>query len=355
MLKKLIRKMYISILTCVLVLCTTITTTYAWLGSLPYSNVGKFSLAVDFEQGDYSLKISADGENFYESLTDVQVKRAVLIGTGNYTESELVSDDTVLTKFDEMRKEFDAVTTDINPLTNTLTSFTDVAGNVMTEDFVKFDIYLKAENEIEVAEGSTPDTTTPLDVYFSNTEIITGVVSSYNLSENFVFGEDCEYDVLKNTQFKRVTIDTANAARLAITKYNSVSTEEVDKVYNPTKTTIYTPGNDEPSYDATTKVYNLGGMLLKKSNLALSYFNKKFGKNYEIPSNMLRANNPNYKDQYLNCNNVISSTTDNFTIESIIKLTVYFWFEGWDADCLDAVLTKEVTIELSFTSVNHLL
>src|SRR5574344_2612648 len=100
MLKKLIRKMYISILTCVLVLCTTITTTYAWLGSLPYSNVGKFSLAVDFEQGDYSLKISADGENFYESLTDVQVKRAVLIGTGNYTESELVSDDTVLTKFE---------------------------------------------------------------------------------------------------------------------------------------------------------------------------------------------------------------------------------------------------------------
>ena len=33
-----------------------------------------------------------------------------------------------------------------------------------------------------------------------------------------------------------------------------------------------------------------------------------------------------------------------------MKITVYFWFEGWDADCISAIDQKSVSLNLKFTS-----
>ena len=37
-------------------------------------------------------------------------------------------------------------------------------------------------------------------------------------------------------------------------------------------------------------------------------------------------------------------------VQTKMKISVYLWFEGWDADCLKAIVRRPVTLNLTFTS-----
>ena len=79
--KQIIRKMNLSIITCMLVLVLNVTTTFAWAGLQTYSNVENFDVSLESSQ-TYQIKISLDGENFSSNLNELAFKRTVLDNMG---------------------------------------------------------------------------------------------------------------------------------------------------------------------------------------------------------------------------------------------------------------------------------
>ena len=53
-------------------------------------------------------------------------------------------------------------------------------------------------------------------------------------------------------------------------------------------------------------------------------------------------------------NHLIDSTVESEQISTskMMKIKVYFWFEGWDADCMGAINNSIVNINLGFMTNN---
>ena len=75
--KEIIRKMNLSIITCILVLVLNVTTTFAWAGLQNYSNVEDFDMSLESSL-EYELKISLDGINFYNEINELDFKKVLL-------------------------------------------------------------------------------------------------------------------------------------------------------------------------------------------------------------------------------------------------------------------------------------
>ena len=65
--KEVIRKMNLSIITCMLVLVLNVTTTFAWAGLQNYSNVENLDLSLQSSE-TYAIQVSLDGINFYNEI-----------------------------------------------------------------------------------------------------------------------------------------------------------------------------------------------------------------------------------------------------------------------------------------------
>ena len=89
------KKLYISVLTSILVLLTTVATTFAWVGVFANSTFESFDIDIRASKLDeYSLEISSDGVNFSDSISFDSLKKQILMNWG-YTEEQLYSDDKI--------------------------------------------------------------------------------------------------------------------------------------------------------------------------------------------------------------------------------------------------------------------
>ena len=171
---------------------------------------------------------------------------------------------------------------------------------------------------------------------------------------------DSPYSILKEIP-QMYSVNSKNAVRFGLSVYEPINVNSNYSDESPLFTKIFQGGSQMPSYEEG--VFNLGGCLEKQYNTAInellivrpnyysltsrgifeqSLYNASIRNDLElIESNRQIWNKREHLDNYLGCMD---------GIQTKMKISVYFWFEGWDADCLKAIEKQPVTLNLTFTS-----
>ncbi len=313
-----LKKMWMSVILSIIVLVATVTSTYAWYAMNRTNNIDEFSFNIN---GGASLKISTDGVHFYDNLSDLDVKKAILnkrgIDTSGLNEKHIDN----------------LFSIELNPVTpsdytNLSSGFENIEGaGVNSYEYISFDFYL-ATNTL-LPENSS------LSVNFTNN--YTFISSDSYIEKSLLDINNSQFPFERESLSSKLKINTKNAMRLGIESYDVV--EIGGTSVNPVST-IYDFGGDSPNFK--NDVYNFGG-INAKYNMALDVYNRLMGKNLSVPIN-------NRKDIYFDRNEIVSSN-EKFILGYMKKFTAYFWLEGWDADCITELQGSKFTFSLEMESI----
>ena len=361
------KKMFISILTSVIVMVTMVATTFAWVGIFTYANTEKFQLNLKTSKLDssYYLTISGTGKrnSFSDSVPAIDIERQIV--NFRYDNNYIDTNDEVITQLYD-RISLAPVTTSI--INNSFTEFEEIDYNYsslkfdVSKDYFKFDLYLS----VDTKEGITSETTginsnvllAGLDETLNGT-ISTGKFLNSNPFGNLPSGQI--NDLLKSIP-ETYSVNSKNACRIGLSLFEPI---EIDDEYTghelPVKSYIYQGGNELPSYDEETGVYDLGGCLPEDQNTALqelriirpAYSSLPSGLYYEKLNSAMARNDLTITEE----NSKLWDKQNNYKylgvmngIQTKMKITVYFWFEGWDSDCLQLIERNPVSMQLTFTT-----
>ena len=347
-----IRKIYLSVMVSVLCMITLVTATFAWIGFLDFSDFEEFEInLMGSELEEYGIEISLTGEEgtFGSSVDAIELKRIILKNTGR--SSYIVDSMTD----EEVKKSFSKLNLDqctvIPNADKSFPEFKDIDGN-NTKMYFKFDIYISPFKLYE----SDDESEYYLNAYLLG-DLFQGTKKTKNLVNKFTYPSDfvneVENGIKKDTEIKNnVTVDSSSACRISIQKYDVVDKYDTDAYKNDSYINdliIFQGGTKNPTYDSKNNVYSFGGILEEKYNLALCDYNKKF-KNAKksIPTELYSRGDIEYNNNYQIIDS--SKTEEKIGINQMMKMTICFWFEGWDADCFDVIDRNPVTINLNFSN-----
>ena len=356
--RKAMRKIYMSILASMLVLVTSVVTTYAWANLSQYTSTERFEIGLENEYSDYAILISLDGVNFSETLNPTDIKREILKNMNIHSEIDNLQDASIESIFADLgmhpvstKREGNVLGSffnldDITP--NFKYDFNASENEVTNQAHFEFDLYLTFDY---VGDGTVNDTITNMchSIYLSNIEeMITSNVRSVALSHEFEFenyfdGEKFEFDV---------KVNAASATRLALSKYEVVDRGNVSAYDGvlPTDLTIYQGGTATPTVDENG-VYSFGGLMPEKDNLAFMQYNKLY--NNAISVDLLNEfiNNRGEEVAFGDATDRwVVSGNDGLTINKMIKFKVQVWIEGFDADCFHVIGDMPISLNLTFSS-----
>ncbi len=366
--RKATKRIYMSILAVTLLFVTVVATTYAWVGILTYGQTDSFKLNLKTSdlENDFYLTISAtDKDDYSEAADEYELKKQILTNKAN-----IYFDDSSTTQY--IDKEFYR-NFQIHPTTTTMNTilndeFHEInplygANSISTEwskDFYKFDIYLSVEHR-EGDAAIKPDTNVQTDLILANIEnTLTGDIATQALSNDFNFPsvEDLRTGVYNPNHFGEVkgvvNVNAASAARFALAIYDPISrNDSYSGTEEPSILRIYQGGTQVPTYDSTTDTYSFGGNLPEDFNLAIYEHKKNRNIKYDefkIPDNVVNRGDLELVEN----NSKLFDDSFGFGVvngdKKKIKVTVYFWFEGWDADCFEIIDAVMVRLNLEFAS-----
>ncbi len=377
------KKMFISILTSVIVFVTMVATTFAWVGIFTYANTETFNFNLKVTELDvnYYLTISASGEKntFSDSVDLNDIRKNILKNNGKWTDDYIDSLDENLITSLYSRYSF------LNPSTPVLNN----KGNIESfksinydntgffqyvepkNGFLSFDLYLS----VDTKEGIQPETEVNSNIFITDlTNTLNGTIGKQHLTNGNNFNElpsfIDDYSILKNIpDYNYFNVNSANATRFALSMYEPIDiNESYDGSEEPLKTIIYQGGTKLPSMDGD--VFNLGGNLPEDYNTALQelliirprykdpllssdkvFYDEALEKAIEQGNNELELLEENSKiwDKPNNIDSFPYLGVHN-GVQTKMKIKVFFWFEGWDADCLKGINEKTVTLNLTFTA-----
>lgn len=376
--KKTTRRVYMSILLVVLSLFTAVATTFAWVGISSNTTFQKFSINLkandDEEQSEYGIQLSLTGEknDFHDELMAEDIYTRILLNMG-YSETQINKYGSASRLFQAIHLEQCTVARNSleTPATATrLTSFYNMSGlNLVTEknsygDFVKghgfifFDLYLT--------------------VYNISNEVTTSAPTIF-LKKDLLTADNCETQIMNNIDlhnyfsndiYGKVKINAANACRVAVQRFNIVEKGALNYYasgYNmhPNRLSIYQTGSLTPTYDYADNLYDFGGIMPKEDNLAYKYYTSIYGDNFDslegaLPfSRVLNRGDIVYENgDTLDSSNMLlpykptveGGKDGGLTSKDMVKFRFYFWFEGWDGDCIDAINNVPVSMNLVFST-----
>ena len=178
------------------------------------------------------------------------------------------------------------------------------------------------------------------------------------------------YSALKQLpNINHFNMNSANATRFALCMYDPI---DINSSYNedalPIKTLIYHGGEQLPTLDGD--VFDLGGILPEEYNTALRelliirpHYNNSIYASYNqnYYNDLNKAIDRGQTDlDLVEANSKIWTKTTNVDAEPYLgvhngvqtkqKISVYFWFEGWDSDCIVGIDEKPVTLNLTLTA-----
>ncbi len=362
------KKILLSIFASIIVFLTTFATTYAWVGIFTYSSTDAFDMNIKVEDldSDYFLTISPSGKinTFTEELPLIEIQKKIMDNLNVRYDSVDVNNANAIDKVFLDKVSLNPVSPyldnngNIYKFEEVINMATGIAQFRESNKYYCFDLYLSVDSK----EGIQSTTNVAVSVALSEIgESISGVLSSYNLvngntilsnknkPSNFDIGK---YPILKDLS-ANVTVNSASSARFALEMYDPI---EINTDYigdeTPFKTIIFQGGTYLPTLN--DNVYSFGGILPEEYNFAIQEANKLYYENLKIPNEIkareeleLTGDNKiiflasDYPDKYLGVNN---------GIQTKMKIKVYFWFEGWDADCLWAIDRKNVLLNLKLTA-----
>ena len=388
------RKVYMSIFTTLFILITCVATTFAWVGMFTTATLGSFDLnikAVNID-AEYFLKISNTGlPNSFDNAVDANDLKKQILNNMGYSTDNILDEgiDAYFSKFAIM----EPVTTD-----STLSDFYSLKGATEKNPYLssdnryyKFDLYLSIDTLNGIANtplDELPGLKINANVFFDNIkDAIEGTLNTESLLNTNPFSAipsnsfNSDYICLRDINASSLTINAKNATRLAFQVFEPIAMNaSYTGLETPKNTVIYQAGKQLPS--VKNGVYDLGGILPEEYNLALKELNKSLDinvnlNNLYVDSNKNGTIDPSEKtyyqgayDRYLNnsdiemieSNNVVWDNPDeadmsgtNYLgiqngVQTKMKISVYFWFEGFDADCLRLVDYMPTSLGLVFAT-----
>ena len=340
------RKIFLSFITLTLLITVFTTSTYAWFKINSSAMISGF----DFEvHGGEGFVISADGEKFYNQLSQEQVLEAIVYGfdkeTYEYQNSNLVYKETGQEVTNEELLQL-VKKLELTPLTsNDGVSFQDMLGathEASSGKYIEFDLYFKAtSNEIK--------DNLKYEIYFNNLSTVADdgtKVNPINLSSNTSALKVEKTMVTPDKTYNRgdyVNVDSLNATRLSV----------LDTTVENKKATIYEfyNKNDLGSYatDYNGEDQKLNRLYNSNINAMFTYYNNlKAGLSHLEPlSYDEMPNSIRYElSSGLEFEKPITTVMSGPEVK---KVTFRIWIEGWDADCFDG-LFETISVKLTFKS-----
>lgn len=328
--KKISRKLLLSILSMAFAVVALGTTTFAWFTT---NATVTAEINVGIQSTTDSILISTDCYTWGSSVSID--KSATELGAVTYVQAaagELANDDTF--------QKLDGST--MSPVTITSNS----------SDALQFDLYLKvssADKTIKVAEESTTQS---------------GTITTYTIQKGFTANS------VNYAAGDKVKVSALNALRAVVDVSDAVAVDDVadattpaqavqafEDVNNDAKTRIqklagYEDGQSVAPADKTGSSVTNFGQSLAGNNAANAYIEAVLGTNFSDPDgDDYVAADANYAAN--------TPTTAGFTnatmfatteANTIWKLTFTYWLEGFDADCFDAIFGQALDINLAFTT-----
>ena len=370
------KKLYISVLTSILVLLTTVATTFAWVGVFANSTFESFDVIIKASAlEEYGIVISATGEEgtFSDSISSTSIKRQILANWG-YHDSEVMDDNRVNNLFSSLNMHQCTNTPVVNGnKIQKLGQFKTIEGND-TRQYYKFDIYISSTRFYEKSSSSS----FLLDAYL-NPGLLQAKTKQYRLLGTVPFPSSYVSPLtdLPNgirainggEEFLEVNSNVASAARVAFEKYEVVE-RGVPSLYEgkePISTIIYSGDSyNYPTYNEISNLHEFGGILPDAYNFAALYYNyydfvnAKNGVNrVSIPSELysIRGVESETADRTLHSttNHLIDSQNNDEKIglSTMMKVSISFWIEGWDADCYSVLDRNPITLSVSLSLANE--
>ena len=288
------KKLYFSVLTSILVLLTTVATTFAWVGVFANSTFENFTFDVHASKlRDYNivLSLTGDEDSFSSTINFDDIKKTILKNIG-YTDSQLSSKEKINALFVNHRIEQCTTVPVLNSTNDKIVKLGDFKAIKAsydglfenTKNYYCFDLYITVDKATDVNQTSD----FLLDVFLSE-NMLSGNVRTKTLYNPFTYDENFVNPLISNPipnlnitpiiggqTLNSVKVDSASAARVAFEKYKVVDRghpEQYNSTSSPISTIIYQDSYEYPYIDNDTGVTNLGAILDDEINLATGYWN----------------------------------------------------------------------------------
>lgn len=309
-------KLVLSIIALVLLMATTITGTWAYIN---YNETFVSNLSIEALTYGYT-KVSIDGQNYSESLSLDEIKKAIAMKINESADADEVYSQISLKPL-----------TSLNGISM---SYVEADGlvtpvSIDSKSYIQFDLYFK----------STYDKA--FDLYFNTDEVNTDLhdrLFSIDSGRKTIDGSFTSYDEngnqLNHNGDDEVYVSAKDAIRFSTMVDNQV------KIYEPNL------GLGSYATDLNSSVYS------NYKYLAASF---DYSKNASYTYLINQGISMGYLDYdslpyvYRGFEELDALTVASFTRkDEVKKVTFTFWLEGYDADCLDDIVNDTLSISLSF-------
>ncbi len=298
------RKIFFSIIACMLLLLTVVATTYAWVGIFTYANTGSFDIGIYSERKDfeYWLTISLTGNpgDFGQEADSTGIRKQIIENMGldsRYTESaEAINSFFAGSKLNSVSCVIDDTTLQPTGWYEADHNQKTYFKTMDTNQYYKFDFYLS----VDVKNGITPSTQDfTSSVYLTDLEQT--IIGNYGKMDFKPTGHnpfnDIDYDnieswdyypsltneeknllkgtvpTLRNLNYEGFRVKTSDTARFSLSFYEP---KPIDYTYTdadlPQKCMLYAGGTYLPTKVVEsdgTEYYSLGGTLPSDFNTAI--------------------------------------------------------------------------------------
>lgn len=368
--KKGSRKIFLSLMSLLFAVVVASTSTYAYFQINKEAWLGNLGLTVSSGDG---IMISVDGSNYTESLSEETLYKAVVSKFKGWTfgtDGELYDNATKKTE-DEVKEAFKEIY--LVPVTSfDGTTFVDSAQSstdVSTGAYVSFDIYFTAETKpddgkiipINFGKGYSVSTANEVIAPTGITSALQTRVKTVNSCYSYdkttgeaVLHNSSMVNGIHNSNLSTLDVSAKDAMRFSTVTYSKMATAtgtvtvpNTPKIYelneglgsyatnlNETQYKVNTPAAFAAAYDASKNAsYTYSNNINDGLQNALDYSS-------EVPAT--------YKS--LNTKDAVEILTLTNNNDYSDKATFNIWLEGYDADCIDAIVGSTVDCAFSFTS-----
>ena len=348
--KILIRKVILGSIALSLTLICLISTTFAWFARNQNAWIQDFDIDLTGVEG---LQLSLDGNSWSQDITSEELKKSIAESVENFDKIEFGcvsvkhnTDGTI--KFDQNKQVqfgYDNVVQD--PTTKTFSHETLDAEANKDKGYIKFDLYVRSVASYEEKRtyslrmtDVTDITSDPVNVKLANTlttREIVGEGAERHYTDNYKeyhTGDNLLVDISNAVRFGMYTVDQDNDGKFS--RYNSFDVYEMTNDYDLGSSAL--EGSTDNIHDKT-------------KNAMYTYYNSYFGR-YPF-TEAAQANGDAFKtktreqllERELGRFNYVE-TKDSY---NIIKLELYIWLEGWDADYFVGIPENtKISVDLEF-------
>lgn len=350
--KKLWKKIFLSIVSLLLVLSTLATSTYAWMTL----NSEAWVEGINFTAtGGEGFSISIDGYNFKNQLVEEDIYKAVIAEYKEYDFSEsgdLIDSQGNLVKGIDLSEVIKEIK--LEPIT----SINNLDGNLPLSDLVNQEIKATDGKHFEFSvyfkRVDTSESAKAMEIYLNGEErylaeqkvpktAITSALEDINLKtalecieRNIPYGDKVSYQ-----GGEKITVSSANAMRLGVVHRDVETVIELVNEYDlGSYATDYDKANStDPEKEKLDKLYNA------EHNAMYTYYNRLKGNSLKkLSYNVLPDHHYNSLLNERNENQILLCRLDG---NEAVKVSFKLWLEGWDADCFDGI-GEQISVQLSF-------